>query len=139
MLTLSTICFGYIADNLNLQHWNESSDVPSLGVRSKDLNYITNKYRRHPSIKIIKGDFPNVKKFTFQLLSTKDVKKVIKDFKTNKSVGEEIPTKILKKSEFTFDTLKNCINQSLKTTGKFPGSLKLGNLTPTYKKDDPLD
>ena len=98
--------------------------MPSLGVRSKDLNYITNKYRRHPSIKIIKGDFPNVKKFTFQLLFTEDVKKVIKDFKTNKSVGEEIPTKILKKSEFTFDTLKSCINQSLKTTSKFSGSLK---------------
>ena len=76
MLTLSTICFGYIADNLNLQHWNESSDVPSLGVKSKDLNYITDKYRHHPSIKITKGDFPNVKKFTFQLLSTEDVKKV---------------------------------------------------------------
>ena len=35
--------------------------------------------------------------------------------------------------------MKNRINQSLKTTGKFPGSLKSGNLTPTYKKDDPLD
>ena len=35
--------------------------------------------------------------------------------------------------------MKNCINQSLKTKGEFPGSLKLGNLTPIYKKDDPLD
>ena len=34
--------------------------------------------------------------------------------------------------------MKNCINQSLKTTGEFPGSLKLGNLIPTYKNDDPL-
>ena len=33
--------FGSIVDNLNLQHWNESSDMPSLGVRSKDLNYIS--------------------------------------------------------------------------------------------------
>ena len=45
--------FGPIVDNLNLQHWNESSDVPSLGVRSKDLNYIIN----HPSTKIIKNFF----------------------------------------------------------------------------------
>ena len=40
---------------------------------------------------------------------------------------------------FIFETLKSCINYSLKTTGEFPGSWKLGNLAPTYKKDDPLD
>ena len=72
-------------------------------------------------------------------MSTEDLKKVIKDLKTNKSVGGEILTQTLKESEFTFKTLKNCINQSLKTTGEFPGSLKLGNLTPIYKKDDLLD
>ena len=113
--------------------------MPSLGVRSKDLNYVINKNRNHPSIKILKENFPNIKKFAFQLVSTEDVKKVIKDLKTNKSVRGEIPTQILKESEFTFETLKNCISQSLKTTGEFPGSLKLGRLTPTYKKDDPLD
>ena len=47
--------------------------------------------------------------------------------------------KLPHRCEFTFETLKNCINQFLKTTGEFPGSLKLGNLTPTYKKGDPLD
>ena len=86
--------FGSIVDNLNLQHWNESSDMPSLGVRSKDLNYIINKYRSHPSIKIIKENFPNVKKFAFQLVSTEDVKKVMKDLKTSKSVGGETPTQM---------------------------------------------
>ena len=113
--------------------------MTSLGVRSKDLNYIINKYRNHPSIKTIKENFPNVKKFAFQLVSTEDVKKIIKDLKTNQSAGGEIPTQILKESEFTFETLKNCINQSLKTTGESPGSLKLGNLTSTYKKDNVLD
>ena len=69
--------------------------MPLLGVRSKDLNYIINKYRNHPGTKIIKDNFPNVKKFAFQLGSTEDVKKVVKDLRTNKSVGEEIPTQIL--------------------------------------------
>ena len=109
--------------------------MTSLGVRSKDLNYIINKYRNHPSIKTIKENFPNVKKFAFQLVSTEDVKKIIN---TNKSARGEIPTQILKESEFTFETLKNCINQSLKATGEFPGSLKLRNLAPVYKKDNPL-
>ena len=62
-----------------MQHWNESSDISSLRVRSKDLNYIINKYRNHPSIKTIKQNFPNVKNFAFQLVSTEDAKKVIKD------------------------------------------------------------
>ena len=78
------------------------------------------------------------KKLAFQSVSTEDVKKV--DLKTNKSVGGEIPTQILKEKEFTFETLmKSCINQSPKTTGEVPANLKLGNLTPTYKKEDPLD
>ena len=55
--------------------------MASLGVRFKDLNYVINKYRNHPSIKIIKENFSNVKKFAFQLVSAEDVKKVIKDFK----------------------------------------------------------
>ena len=122
-----------------MQHWNESSDMPPLGVRSKDLNYIINKYRSHPSIKTIKENFPADKKFAFQLVSIEDVKKVIKNLKTNKSVGGGIPTQILKESEFTFKTLKNYVNQSLKTTAEFPGSLKLANLNPICKKDDPLD
>ena len=67
------------------------------------------------------------------------VKKVIKDLKTDKSAGGEIPTQILKESEFTFECLKNCINHSIKETGTFPSSLKSGNITPIFKKDDPLD
>ena len=78
-----------------MQHWNESFDISSLRVRSKNLNYIINKYRNHPSIKTMKENFPNVKKFAFQLASTEDIKKIIKDFKTNKSVRGEIPTQIL--------------------------------------------
>ena len=46
---------------------------------------------------------------------------------------------MLKESEFTFECLKNCINHSIEETGIFPSSLKLGNITPIFKKDDPLD
>ena len=49
--------FGSIVDNLNLQYWNETSDMPSLGLWSKELNYIINKYKNHPSIKTIKQNF----------------------------------------------------------------------------------
>ena len=45
--------FNNYFDKLNLQHWHECSDMPSLGVRSKDLYCIIKKYRNHPNIKII--------------------------------------------------------------------------------------
>ena len=72
-------------------------------------------------------------------VTTDEVKKVITDLKTNKSVGGEIPIQILKDSEFTFECLENCINHSIEETGIFLSSLKLGNITPIFKKDDPLD
>ena len=45
---------------------------------------------------------------------------------------------ILKESEFKFEILTNCINKSIKT-GCFPDSLKEANITPIFKRDDPLD
>ena len=45
-------------------------------------------------------------------------------------------TQIFREREFTFEAF---INQYPKTTGDFPGSLKLGSLILTYKKDNPLD
>ena len=35
--------------------------------------------------------------------------------------------------------MKNYINHSIEETGIFPSSLKFGNITPIFKKDDPLD
>ena len=67
-----------------------------------------------------------------------DVKTVTQDLKNNKSVGSEITIQILKESEFTFETLTNCINKSIET-GCFLDSLKEANITPIFKKDDPLD
>ena len=45
----------------------------------------------------------------------------------------------MKESEFTFECLKNCINHLIEETGIFHSTLKLGNITPIFKKDDPLD
>ena len=35
--------------------------------------------------------------------------------------------------------MTNCINHLVEEAGIFLSSLKLGNITPTFKKDDPLD
>ena len=49
-------------------------------------------------------------------------------------MGGEIPIQILKEREFTFEILTICINKSIET-----GCLKETNITPIFKKDDPLD
>ena len=81
------------------------------------------KCEKHPSIQMIKQSFRILKKFSFQSASKDEVKKIIKDLKNSKSVGEEIPTKILKECEFTFEILMQCINKSF-ATGEFPDFLK---------------
>ena len=90
-------------------------------------------------MKNIKKNYKNIKKFSFRPVTTIEFKKVIKDLKTNKPVGGEIPIQILKESEFTFECLKICINHTIEETGIFPSSLMLGNITPILKKDGPLD
>ena len=50
----------------------------------------------------------------------------------------EIPIKILKESTFCFSQITNCINESL-TNNKFPGTLKLSEITPAFKKLEPSD
>ena len=44
----------------------------------------------------------------------------------------------MKKCNFTFSVLANCINKSFEN-GAFPDCLKEANVTPIFKKDDPLD
>ena len=87
---------------------------------------------------MFKQNFRISKKFSFQPVSKDEVKKIIKDLKNSKSVGGEIPTKILKECEFTFEILTQCVNKSF-ASGEFPDCLKQANVSPIFKKDDPLD
>ena len=131
--------FGSIVESLDLNVWTESScNVPPPYTSDDDIDNILIKFANHPSIKTIKQNFDITSKFSFQPVSVNDVKQVIKDLKSKKSVGEDIPTNILKECDFTFSTLAGCINKSFEN-GAFPDCLKEANVTPIFKKDDPLD
>ena len=71
-------------------------------------------------------------------MTLEDVRLIIKDLKNNKAAGGDIPLKLLKECDFTYEKLTNCINNSL-SEGLFPDSLKRANITPVHKKNDPLD
>ena len=66
------------------------------------------------------------------------MKKVIQDLKNNKSTEGEIPIRILKECEFTFEFLKNSINKSIED-GSFRDSLNKRNIARIFKKDDPFN
>ena len=51
-----------------------------------------------------------------------DVKQIIMDLKTDKTVSGEIPVKLLKDFNFSIYALIYCINESI-GNGTFPGSL----------------
>ena len=108
--------FGYIVDNLGLDHWDDHSLSPVKG--SDRINNIIKQYKSHPSIKNIKAKFNSVRSFSFQPVFMKN----------NKSVGGKIPIRILKEREFTFEILTNCINKSIES-GSFLDSLKEANIT----------
>ena len=67
-----------------------------------------------------------------------DVRLIIKDLKNNKAAGGNIPMKLLKECDFSYEKLTNCIHNSL-SEGFFLDSLKRANITPVHKKDGPLD
>ena len=119
-----------------MHHWKDKTSPPSN--TSHKINGIIKNYEKHPSICNIKTKYRGISSFSFRPVSVEEVKKTIQDLKTNKAVGGEIPTKILKECEFTFDVLTNCINKSIETE-YFPDSLKLANVTPVFKKEDPFD
>ena len=121
--------FGTIVDNLDLHHWEGKTSSPSN--TSDKINGIIKNYEKHPSIWNMKTKYRGISNFSFRPVSVEEVKKIIRDLKTNKAVGGEIPTKILKECEFTFDVLTNCINKSIET-GYFPDSLKLENVAPVF-------
>ena len=112
--------FEFIVESLGLYKWE--SEISDLGLNDSNQDYLDitiRKYEKHPSIQMIKKNFRISKKFSLEPVSKDEVKKIIKDLKNSKSVGGEIPTKIFKECEFTFEILTQCINKSF-TSGEFP-------------------
>ena len=111
-------------------------NITKLSLTVRSLVKLT--FVNHPSIKTIKQNFNITSKFSFQPVSVNDVKQVIKDLKSNRSVGGDIPTNILKECNFTFSVLADCISTSFEN-GAFPDCLKETNVALIFKKDDPPD
>ena len=97
-------------------------------------------YKYYLSIILINNKVGNQNKFSFEPVALSDIVKEIKDVKPNKSsTKDSIPPKMLKISwEATANTLQKLLNESLETS-TFTDTFILADITPVFKKKDPLD
>ena len=77
-------------------------------------------------------------KIFFEPVSVTDVENDIKNIPDNKVSGGDMPIQILKQSGFSYQILTDYINDAI-NKGVFRDSLKIANITPAHKKDEPTD
>ena len=126
--------FNNITRGLNIEKWcisENSSDDPLVNA--------IRKYENHPSIIKIKSSVETAQLFDFNFVSSNDISKIINSLDLTKKASGAIPTKIVKLANKQIcKDLANCINECIKQN-KFPNELKIADVTPVLKKDDPLD
>ena len=96
-------------------------------------------YKYHPSIILINNNVDNENKISLKPVALSDIVKETKDVNPNiSSTKDSIPPKMLKLTSDAFvNILQKLLNESLETS-TFPDSLKLADITPVFKKKDPL-
>ena len=126
--------FNDITKRLNIKKWSISdklSDDPLVNA--------IRKYENHPSIIKIKSSVETTQLFDFKFVSSDDISKIINSLDPTKRKIGAIPTKIVKLANKQIcKDLANCINEFIKQN-KFLNELKIADITPIFKKDDPLD
>ena len=98
-----------------------------------------NKYKFHRSILLIKNRIKIQNLFSFHAIDRNDTIRALLKINLKKATtGNSTPTKIFKLSaNISADILQNLFNDIL-STGNFPDNMKLADITPVFKKKDPL-
>ena len=124
-----------VVGKLGLKEYENSFDI-NENNNLDPIDIITEKYKNHPSIKIINENIPFDSRFSFKEISEDN----IKNLNTKKaSTFGNIPTKILKdSSEDCSIVLRNIWNFEILGKQHFSQNLKLADVTPVYKKKDPM-
>ena len=115
---------------INSEHKNIQDSIETIIV----------KYHFYPRILITRNKVKNTNAFRFKHIMLSNVKNVIKVLDPNKATAHNnIPPKILRQNaEVTANILQLLFNNAISNC-EFPENLKLTNVTPVFKKKDPLD
>ena len=97
------------------------------------------KFKTHPSVLIIKDKIFQGNKFSFTEVFQSEIEKEIKNLNVKKATTHKnIPPKVLKTSAMvTAETLQRLYNPAL-TTEEYLSNLKNADVTPVFKKNNPL-
>ena len=121
-------------------------NIPKYHDKSVNIDHIEDpiarsieQYKNHPSIVAIKRKSTN-KYFKFNSISKAEIEKEILNLDSSKACQDsDIPTKVIKlNSDIFTDALYSELNRSLETS-VFPPSMKLANVTPVHKNDNPSE
>ena len=98
------------------------------------------KFESHPSIYLIRNKITNGNNFKFESVPLSDIELEIRLLNPKKATAHKnILPKILKSSsEATVNFLHRLFNETI-TKGVFLDNLKLADVTPVFKKDNPFD
>ena len=97
---------------------------------------IIERYKNHPSIRIIKSHLNDNDSFCFSEISNNNMRSIIMELDSSKNISSSIPTKILKmNSDLCQIYITAIYNNSLIMTN-CPQKLKLADITPIHKGGD---
>ena len=125
-----------VVSELKLNTWKSTKLITNL---ADPVKMAFEKFSDHPSILKIKATYQKTKDFTFKHITPIEVLKQIKKLKAKKGVSGEIPIHVLQLSkEICASKLADCFNTALNNC-IFPNELKLADVVPCFKKNDPMD
>ena len=118
---------------------NENSYV--IDTNSNQINSFEkaiNKHGNHPSVLLIKSRLKNIPSFSFNKVGLSEIERELNIISPRKATtSNSIPRKLLKSTKaICSETLKTIFNNCL-IKAEFPNELKLADVTPTLKKEDP--
>ena len=121
--------FGNIVQNLGIYRLtNISSDNDAVAIRKA-----IEKYKNHPSIKVIRENIDTTNNFSFDLINSECISKIINNLDTSKVTQQgDISTKIIKDNKDHFSYFISASFSNAVNKGVFPDELKHADIKPIY-------
>ena len=119
--------------NYGIPEWK-----PQKGLTFQNLDIILDTVSSHPSVIQIQ-EKTNKDVFSFRPVLPWETYRAILSVNKNKSTNGTIPTKVLRSlAKEICIPLTDCINSAI-LNGKSPSELKMADVMPIFKKDDPFE
>ena len=124
--------------NLGIKEY-ESLDTNPQSRFQDEVDIAINRYKNHPSIKMINENVSFERRFTFKEIYESDIQKEISSLNPKKAgTFGNIQTKVLKESSNVYNAiLRDIWHCEILGKQNFFQNLKLANITPVYRKKDP--